>query len=194
VNNFRRLLVSCLLASASLNVMALPLLTGKLDMGGAAYLEVSPGVRTMDASAATAIDFDPNNFRVLHAEDDFLGELFAIGSIQDLAFDPFAGPVANFWTVGGFSFELTNVVRGTTNDPLNVLVLNGAGTISAAGFADTAATWNFSANTTGNGLFSWQATDMTKPNALPEPGVLALLSLGLIGVGMGRRKNKELVL
>ena len=193
MNNFKQLIIGCLLTLASMNVMALPFISGKLDMGGAAYLEVTPGVRTMDASVATAIDFDPNNFRVLHAEDDFLGELFAIGSIQDLVFDPFAGPIANFWTVGAFSFELTNVARGTTNDPTNVLVLNGTGIISAAGFENTTATWNFSGNTTGNGLFSWQATDLAV-NTLPEPGVLALLSLGLIGVGLGRRKNKKLVL
>ena len=185
MNNFKQIVFGCLLAAASFNVMALPFIAGQMDMGGAAYLNDATGARVTDASLGTAVDFISDEFRVLYADGDFAGELFALGSIQDLSFDPFVGPIANFWTVGGFSFELTGVTRVANNDPQNVLFLDGTGIISAAGFADTAASWSFSSNTTGNALFAWQATNLAQ--AVPEPGVLALMLLGLTAVGLRRR-------
>ena len=186
MNKFRKIAVGALLALGVSSAQALPIV-GSLDMGGGAYALDASGAIITDASQAVAIDFQPNNFYVLAADGDFAGLLWQQGDIQDFAFDPFSGPISAFWTVGGFSFELTNVVRGTTNSPGSFLVLNGTGTISAVGFDDTATTWSFTGDTTGNGSFSWNATSDAVSTPVPEPGTLALLTLGVIGLALRKR-------
>lgn len=195
MNKFNQLISIALLLLSSYSVQALPFISGTLDMqGGASVLsdyvfdsfgEIS-GTVTTDASLAVAIDFNPNAFRVVAASDDLSSTLGMIGGIKDFAFDPFNGPMADFWTVGGFLFELTDVTRGTSNEPATFLVLNGRGIIRDANlvFADTVATWNYSSDTTGNGAFSWSAVSAV---SVPEPAVLALISVGLIGLGLRKK-------
>lgn len=189
MNKFKQVLVGSLLSVLAANVNALPItITGSLDMGGGAYAIDATGAQTNDASLAVAIDFTPNNFRVLAASGDFTGLKGQIGDIQDLAFGPFVGPVTAFWTVGDFSFDLTDVVRGVTNDPASFLVLNGTGIISAIGFDNTVASWRYTSDTTGNGAFSWSAVSARN---VPEPGVLALLSSGLFGFSLRKKLNNK---
>ena len=184
MSNFKQLLVASLLAIVAINVQALPL-AGSLDMGGGAYVLDASGARLNDASLATAVDFPSNNLRVVAADGDFTSLFGSLGSIQDFTFDPFVGPKANFWVVGGFSYELTGATRYVVNDPASFLVIQGTGIISATGFDDTAASWSYTSSTTGNGAFSWSATLNTK--TVPEPAVLALLSVGLIGFGLRKK-------
>lgn len=170
---------------SAFGAQALPI-TGSLDMGGNAYaLDKEGGTQVNAPASAYFIDFNPNNFGVTVGKGDFSALVGSVGVIQDLAFDPFTGPVIDFWTIGDFAYELTSVVRGTSNDPLKFLVLNGTGVISDVSgvLDDTAATWSFTADTTGNGSFSWNATSSN----VPEPGMLALLSIGLIGFGLRKK-------
>jgi len=185
VNIYKQLLIVSFISLIAFNVQALPLVAGSLDMGGGASVLDAGGNITNDALLAVAVDFNPNNFRVLAADGDFAGLSGSVGSIQDFAFGPFVGPMANFWVVGSFSFELTDVTRGVSNDPASFLVLNGTGIASTAGFDDTAANWSYSSDTTGNGAFSWSAISNTK--TVPEPTVLVLLSVGLIGFGLRKK-------
>ena len=184
MNKFKLILIG-LVSLISLNTYAVPIV-GTFDMGGGAYLSDATGHTINDASLAVAINFRPNNFRVLAADGDFTALVGNIGNIQNLAFASFTGPMANFWTIGGYSFDLTSVTQITSNDPSAFLVLNGTGIIRALNFDNTPASWRFSSDTTGNGGFSWSAKSAT---SIPEPGILALLSIGLIGLGL-RKKIK----
>ena len=182
-----QILISTLLLSMAMEVTAIPI-SGEIGMGGN-FIAVDSNCGATGTAVATGIDFDPNLFIVNSATDDFSGVGF-IGSIKDFQFAPlgindgFGGVTAvssiiDFWTIDDFSFELTSVTQGFTNDPDTFLVLEGMGTISAAGFDDTSGTWSFTGDTTG-GTFSWSAGSTAVAN-VPAPNALALLGIGLIG-------------
>ncbi|MCK5396572.1 MAG: PEP-CTERM sorting domain-containing protein [Gammaproteobacteria bacterium] len=184
-NNLKIILNSALLLVAS-NVTALPI-TGTMEMGGSFYALDSEGNRTSNAGDATSIDFDffgYDMFVVNTASGDFDGLAGQYGYIKDIQFEPFVAPVADFWSIGDFSFDLTELTRGFTENPDKFLVLSGAGTLSATGFDDTVATWSFSGDTTGTGVFSWSATSEV---SVPEPNILFLLSIGLISIGLRKK-------
>ena len=183
-----KLILSSVLLLVTSNVTALPI-TGTMEMGGSFYALDGDGNQTSIASEAISIDFDFfgfDMFVVNTATGDFDGLAGQYGDIQDIQFEPFVAPVADFWVIDVFSFELTDVVRGFTNDPDNILVLSGVGIISSsvAGLDNTAATWTFSGDTTGTGVFSWSATSEV---SVPEPNIIFLLSIGLIGIGIRKK-------
>ncbi len=171
-------------------------ITGTMDTSGSFYAIDLSGARTGNANNAVAIDFDffgMDKFRVNSADGDFAGsetvpgDVSSLGSIKDFNFESFSAPIEDFLVVQGFSFELTNVAR--TNVSSTFIDLIGTGIISSAGFADTAASLRLSGGTSGGGIFSWTASSETKSESVPEPGILALLSIGLIGLGV-RKKFK----
>jgi len=184
MNKFNKLMIGSFISVLAINVQAIPI-EGNFSMGGGAFLLDAAGGVTNNASLAVAIDFNPNNFRVIAADGDFASNLHNLGRIKDLSFDVFASPVEDFWVMRGFSFDLTDVTRGVTNDPTSFLVLNGTGVISGSGYDDTAADWRYSSTTTGNGAFSWSASSSSQN--IPEPTVLALLSVGLIGFALRKK-------
>lgn len=180
---------------AASNAYAIPI-TGSMDMSGSFYARDVLGMRTSNANNAVAIDFDffgYNKFRVTSASGDFSGletvsnNLSTYGDIKDFQFDSLPAAIADFWTVDGFSFELTSVVRTNTSSTFIDLVGTGIITATAAGLDATNANWMFSGDTSGGGVFSWSAS--SEVSSVPEPGMLALLSTGLIGFGM-RKKFK----
>jgi len=191
VNKFKQLFkwfaLGCAFLIFTPNVMALPYISGTLEMTGAFYTVDSRG-NPINAAAASGIDFSlfgSDMFRVTASDGDFSGLTGQLGNITDFQFDPFVAPIANFWSIDIFSFELTDVSRGFSNDMDSFLVLNGVGTISAAGFEDTDVSWLLSAGSSGGGIFSWSASAVVKN--VPEPSVLALLSIGLIGLGIRKK-------
>lgn len=186
------------------SVSALPI-AGEMEMTGGFRLIDSSGSMVSNAADATGVDFDFfgfDKFRATAGNGDFAGLAGAVGDISDFQFESFSA-IADFWTIDIFSFELTSVERGVTSDPANFLVLNGVGTISAAGFDDTATNWLFTGDASGGGLLSWSATPsiigvpvvpievLELPTAVPEPGILALLSAGLIGFGLRKKAAKR---
>lgn len=189
MNKLKQILLIGIFSCVTSNVTAMPV-SGSLDMFGMApVLLDANSVSTSIASDAVTVDFAaaPNNFIVVAATDDLLGLRNELGTIKDLPFDPFAGPIVDFWTVGGFSFDLSSIVRGASSDPATVLVLNGTGLIrdSSAFYEDTAATWSFSTDTTGSvSMFSWNAV---AASSVPEPGVLMLVTMGLLAFSLRKR-------
>lgn len=193
MNKFKEMMIILAFSSMSSNVMALPFVSGSLDMTGAAQAYDASGGITDDAAQATSLKFLPGNtagdtFRVVSGTGDFVGLANQTGIIKDLPFAPvFNGPIVDFWKIDIFSFKLTDVTRDTSNDPTSILVLNGTGVLSASsGFADTLAAWEYTGDTSGSGIFSWNAENRTN---VPEPGVLVLLSFGLLGFAL-RKKIK----
>lgn len=193
MNKFNKILANKVLAVVALFAMAstanaLPLVSGTMEMTGGFHAIDSRG-NPVSAENATGVDFDFfgfDMFRVTTATDDFSGLVGQVGNITDFQFDPFVAPIADFWSIDIFSFELQDVSRGFTNDPDSFLVLNGEGVVSATGFEDTFASWSFTGDTSGSGIFSWSASS-TQVTNVPEPGVLALMAIGLIGISTGRR-------
>ena len=193
---FKQLRIGGLLFAITTNVFALPLISGTMDMSGSFYAIDATDAQTSDANSAIAIDFDffgMDKFRITSADGDFTGletvsgDVSTLGDIKDFQFDPLPASISDFWVVDIFSFELTDVVR--TNNSSSFIDLIGTGVITAAGFDNTDATWSFSGDTSGGGVFSWSASSENVSNdvSVPEPGALTLLSIGLIGLGL--RKN-----
>jgi hypothetical protein len=188
VNKFKQILTGAALATLAFNVMALPSVSGSLQMTGAFYAVDASGNHTSDGALATGIDFDffgTDRFRATLGDGSFAGLAGELGNITDFQFDPLVASIADFWTIDIFSFELTDITRVPSSDPSRFISLVGSGVISASGYENTVASWRLSGNTTGSGIFSWSATSTA--TAVPEPGVLALLALGLIGFSARRR-------
>ncbi len=122
---------------------------------------------------------------------DFLG-FDAIGGSathSDFTFNPFpGGGIVPLWTTGGgVSFDLTTLNILFQNPAVDALTLTGTGVFHAAGFEDTDGTWTFSANGTNPGNFTFSSSNQ----AIPEPSMLALLGLGLLGFVGSRRFSKK---
>jgi len=95
------------------------------------------------------------------------------------------------WTVGGFTFELTNSsIDLQTNKFLNI---SGTGFVSGNGFDRTPGTWSFTSNQSNGGtsrLFSFAANTTAVP--APDSGsTVALLGVALFTVGALRAKFRS---
>ena len=124
---------------------------------------------------------------VTFATDDFAATLGfgTVVAMTDFTFNPFAA-VNPLWSAGGFNFALNSLEIVGQN--VTMLELRGTGLISSAGFDDTMGSWSFSADTlTGAASFAWSSTTAPAPIAAPEPGMLLLIGMGLIG-GLGARR------
>ncbi len=95
------------------------------------------------------------------------------------------------WEIEGFSFVGNNVQENKTQGTATGLYI--IGTVSHADFAPTVTEWFFSTQgLTDNGVtvksFSSTVTSPA-PNQVPESATLALLGLGLMGFGLGRKRK-----
>ena len=94
-------------------------------------------------------------------------------------------PIANFWTVGGFTFQLnTSSVVSQSASFLNV---QGSGVITGNGYDPTNGTWSFTIpSASNNATFAFAAGQTT--NA-PDGGSTAVMAgLALVGLALAGRR------
>lgn len=179
------------LLGAASAVSAIPI-TGEIGMGGN-FKAVDSNWNATSTDLATGIDFDPNLFIVNSATGSF-SSVGAIGNIKDFQFDPSLGlndgfggvtavsSITDFWSIDGFSFELTSVVK-LASSTATFLDLEGTGIISGNNFDATMGSWSFTGENDGS-TFTWSAGST---QTVPEPAILALMGIGLMGFAVSRR-------
>lgn len=177
----RSLLATLLLLPLAANAVPID---GEIIIGGSLVPTCSTHAGSCTMDIADGLDFftdgGDNTAIVTGTAGDFSGLFGQIVTMSDFVFDPFA-MVDPLWSVGGFTFSLDSLtVVGQT---ATYLELRGTGTISGGGFDPTDGVWSMSADAANpNITFGWSSTTLA-----PEPGILVLVGIGLIG-GLGARR------
>lgn len=175
-----------LLAMGSSAVMAVPI-TGDITFVGNS---------TITGTTVSFTDFanNPNSAMVGNADGDFAAESIVSGDtaiFNTLDYSTPFSPVTPLWTIGGFTFDLLTVIATVAPPPGAGLLLSGTGMLmnAAGGYTNTRYTWEYSGTDTGKTSLVFSAA--SNPVAVPEPGSLALLGLGLVGFAVTGYKRRR---
>ena len=184
-------LISCALFSQQ--AQAVPI-TGHITFAGSVSLNTSSAATATAVVAGGWHSADGSGMPTVQSRDGSFAAFVANNApvtFTALQWNFNSGPVTNFWTVGGFTFNLTAssiTSQGGVPGVSGFVAVSGTGTISGNGFDSTFGTWNFSSQDPSAGqppVFSFSAAT----GAVPDSGsTVAFLGLALAGVEALRRK------
>lgn len=178
--------VTTMLLAAGSNAAHAAPISGTINFreNGTALLTGGAGQNGYNTAVATGVNWANNvgNIQVTTFTGNITGltAYTTTGTLADFTFNP-STAINPLWTMGAYSFAATSF--GITSQNASFLNVTGFGTMKNAGFEDTAGIFTYTANATGVDSFSWAASS----SAVPLPGTVALLGLGLTGLGLARR-------
>ena len=173
MNKFNKLLVAVGLFALAGNAAA-TLISGDISLKGNFTLNGSDFLTSsiINVSSATVAGTPTGSFASISSG--------TTASYSSINYSNTTG-VSALWSVGGFTFDLTNlVVQSITSSKIK---LTGSGIISGNGFTSTFSNWSFNANTNGNLVFS-------NSTSVPAPGIALLMGIGLAGIGLAGKMRK----
>lgn len=98
-----------------------------------------------------------------------------------------SGAIPSFWSVDGFTFDLTT--SSIFTQTANAVTIDGVGTITGNGFDPTPGTWHFTTqNPAADSLFSFSAA---AADPVPEGSTVALFTAGALGLAGMRFLSKK---
>lgn len=190
-SNWLQLLCLIVVFGAFNNAAQADLITGEIGYVGGVIAEDGSGAAT-SLGTATYLDFFSMGY-VTGANGDFAPLSGGFVALHDFSISPFNSP-SSVWTGGIFSFYLTSLtIPIQSDDPFGRLFLSGLGTFTGVGFDDTDGAWTLSAQTAPSGtIVTFSATSVVQ-SSVPEPSLLILLGMGLLGVGLTRRRRMNAI-
>ena len=174
----------------SLALVAIPshaTISGTMILVGAGGYKLPAG---KNLSTITSLDFGTNIIGASANATGNIGVSFgSICSVMDHTFDPFSGPMSNFITIGGWSFELDSVAIESPRSNI-LLSLTGIGTLTdtIGSLGSTDAKWSLSSVTAN--AYSMTITAVPANTLVPVPVTLWLFGSGLFAlVSVARRRS-----
>jgi hypothetical protein len=167
--------------------------TAVMSIAGASAFAI-PITGTIDFTGDTAITANQVTFPGDERVDSGTGAYAGVTNgtpvtFTNFSYNPFVGPVAPLWTFnfGGNTYSF-NLMTATSSEAGGFFNLSGTGMLSITGGVYDATPGTFFYSSQGTRA-SFSAQNVA--TSVPEPATLGLLGLGLLGVGMARRRRSK---